>query len=81
MVASASSVSRLSGEISASGWSLFGKTLVGKKPFLGSFVLGKPVVVLGKTCLLFGAYRGKSPFLAIYSLPVFGRYLRLWEKA
>ena len=53
-----------------------GKTLLGKKPFVGSFVSGKPIVVLGKTCLLFGAYRGRSPFLAIYSLPIFGRFLR-----
>ena len=60
------------------------------KPFLVSFISGKPFVVLGKTCLLLGAYRGRSPFLALYSLPFFGRYLRLqsvvvgknpsWEK-
>ena len=78
------------GEISAS---LVGrcqeKPFLGEKPFLSSFASGKPVV-LGKTCLLFGAHRGRSPFLAIYSLPVFGRFLRLqsvvvrknpsWEK-
>ena len=51
------------------------KTLLGKKPFLCGFVSGKPVI-LGKTCLLFGAHRGRSPFLAVHSLPIFGRFLR-----
>ena len=55
---------------------LSGKTLLGKKPFLGDLVPGKPLVVLGKTCPLFGAHRGRLPFLAVCSLPILGRFLR-----
>ena len=50
------------------------KPLLGEKPFLSSFASGKPVV-LGKTCLLFGAHRGRSLFLVVYSPPILGRFL------
>ena len=53
---------------------LSGKTLSGKNPFLSCFSSGKPNV-LGKTCPLFGAHRDWSLFLAVSSLPIFGRFL------
>ena len=49
---------------------------MGKNLFLAALFQVNPSLFWEKTCLLFGAYRGRAPFLAIYSLPIFGRFLR-----
>ena len=59
----------------------FGRSFIGKNPvwdknpFLAAFLLQENPILWEKTCP-FGGHRGRSPLLVVYSLPIFGRFLR-----
>ena len=47
----------------------------GKNPLYGGLFLGKPIVILGKTYVLFGARRGSWPLLRLQSAVNLGKTL------
>ena len=79
-----------SGGFCVFSWLLFGKTRLGKKNpyivrkthgffgknlFMAACLLGRPVVILGRTCCLFGACWGSWPLLRLQSAVNLGKTL------